>query len=246
MPIARGVIVVEPDQRRRIQAIAQIKRIAGYPVVCACQGRRDTLQKLREPIDFALVNMQLPDGSGADLIRFILKKNPHCRVLVLTDVAEEKTVMQAVLAGASGYMLFADQDLDIIACFELMDRGGSPISQAVSQSFLRALACRGQGGSAPADSPLSGRETEVLRLVAKGLSYKQIAERLVAGGFDPDIARRVTDIFADSASYRAAYNRLLALSRNTVISHAKSIYRKLDVHSRAEALAAAASRRLLG
>ena len=215
MPIARGVIVVEPDQRRRIQAIAQIKRIAGYPVVCACQGRRDTLQKLREPIDFALVNMQLPDGSGADLIRFILKKNPHCRVLVLTDVAEEKTVMQAVLAGASGYMLFADQDIDIIACFEMMDRGGSPISQAVSQSFLRALACRGQGGSAPADSPLSGRETEVLRLMARGASTEEIGQ-------------------------------LLALSRNTVISHAKSIYRKLDVHSRAEALAAAASRRLLG
>jgi DNA-binding CsgD family transcriptional regulator len=112
-------------------------------------------------------------------------------------------------------MLFADQDLDIIACFELMDRGGSPISQAVSQSFLRALACRGQGGSAPADSPLSGRETEVLRLMARGASTEEIGQ-------------------------------LLALSRNTVISHAKSIYRKLDVHSRAEALAAAASRRLLG
>ena len=210
MPVARSVLVVEPDERRRAAAVSQIERIAGYPVVCACAGRRQMQRMLREPIDFALINMQLPDGSGAELIRIILKRNPHCRVLVLTDVAEEKTVMQAVLAGACGYMLFSDEELDIRSCFEMMAHGGSPISQPVSIAFLRALACRGQAESPPEGSPLSSRETEVLRLMARGANTEEIGQ-------------------------------LLAVSRNTVITHAKSIYRKLDVHSRSEAIAAARS-----
>ena len=210
MPVARSVLVVEPDERRRAAAVAQIERIAGFPVVCACSGRRQMQRQLREPVDFALINMQLPDGSGAELIRIILKRNPGCRVLVLNDIAEEKTVMQAVLAGASGYMLFSDSELDIRACFEMMDHGGSPISQPVSLAFLRALAFRGRTQGPPEGSALSSRETEVLGLMARGANTEEISE-------------------------------LLAVSRNTVITHAKSIYRKLDVHSRPEALAAARS-----
>ena len=80
---------------------------------------------------------------------------------------------------------------------------------------LPAMAGLRTASDANDGNTLSQRETEVLRLMARGASTEEIGQ-------------------------------LLALSRNTVISHAKSIYRKLDVHSRAEALAAAASRRLLG
>ncbi len=213
MPLARGVLVVEPDESRRAQAVAQLERTAGFPVVCACAGKKQAQRTLRERIDFALVNMQLPDGSGAELIRFILRKNPQCQVLVLTDIAEEKTVLQAVLAGASGYLLYGQTPQDIRSCFELMDKGGAPISQPVSVAFLRALSCRSRQEPPPEDSPLSSRETEVLRLMAQGESTEEICG-------------------------------LLAVSRSTVVTHTKSIYRKLNAHSKAEALAKAEALRL--
>jgi DNA-binding NarL/FixJ family response regulator len=133
--------------------------------------------------DVVLLDLNLPDFPGAEVTRRLLAATPSVRVLVLSASAERQDVLDAVTAGASGYML-KSADLPELADSVRATAEGRAVftpglAGIVLGEYRRLSAQRDRAGDQPAAPVLTSRETEVLRLVAKGLTYPQIAERLV-------------------------------------------------------------------
>jgi DNA-binding NarL/FixJ family response regulator len=206
------VLLVEddaPTRRHLARAVASNPALALVGDVANLADARAALA--RETPDVLLTDLGLPDGSGIDLIRDLRRADPATLAMVITALGDEKTVIAAIEAGASGYLL-KDGNADEIgdALLELV-AGGSPISPSIARYVLRRLQREDAAGAAPAPAPapdaprLTGREHEILTLLAKGFSFPEIA-------------------------------RLLAISAHTVTTHVRHIYEKLEVSSRGSAV----------
>jgi DNA-binding NarL/FixJ family response regulator len=132
--------------------------------------------------DVVLLDLNLPDLPGAEVTAQLLAAQPRVRVLVLSASAERLDVLAAVTAGASGYVLKSAELRELADAVEATAAGRAVFTPGLAGLVLgeyRRLAAQQDGtGGVPAGPALTGRETEVLRLVAKGLTYPQIADRL--------------------------------------------------------------------
>jgi len=126
--------------------------------------------------DIILVDLKLPDGSGIEVIHTARKSLPECECMVLTTCDEERQVVAALEAGATGYLLKDSHQQDI--CGEIVElmHGGSPISPAIA----RALLHRFRPGNAHMDIAecLTTRERDVLELMAHGHKRREIADQM--------------------------------------------------------------------
>ncbi|MBG0564153.1 response regulator [Actinoplanes aureus] len=150
---------------------------AGYAVTAAVG---EGVQALRivaaaRP-DVVVLDLQLSDLSGVDVIRGLREAMPAVRILMLSASGEQQDVLDAVKAGATGYLVKSAGRLEFLDAVRRTAGGETVFTAGLAGLVLgeyRRLA------ASPADKPvLTVRETEVLRLVAKGLSYRQVAERL--------------------------------------------------------------------
>ncbi|NJN46536.1 MAG: response regulator transcription factor [Candidatus Competibacteraceae bacterium] len=178
------VLLVEDDEHTR-ERLARV--IEGHPqlnllaAVDCCGAARQVLAEHQPRV--LLTDLGLPDGNGIELIREVQADQQPTEVMVITVFGDEQHVISAIEAGASGYLL-KDGGADYIgqSIMEML-AGGSPISPAIARHVLR----RFQRPSEPAPQPhqnaadvpkLTGREQEVLQLIAKGFSYNEIADML--------------------------------------------------------------------
>ncbi|MBK8374000.1 response regulator [Sphingorhabdus sp.] len=164
--------------------------------------------------DVLLCDLGLPDGSGITLIRQEALTGRDTDILVITIFANQNKVLDAIRAGARGYLLKDERIEDCIEAIRNIRRGGSPISPIIARQLLGQITPEASQPSAPLASPLSEREYEVLNLLSRGFSNSECAD-------------------------------ILTVSANTIGTHVKNIYRKLEVNSRAEALFEASSQGLL-
>lgn len=186
-------------------AVARDLGDTGYHVVAAVGEGTQAVRvaKAARP-DVVVLDLQLPDLSGVDVIRGLLAAHPPVRVLMLSASGEQQDVLDAVKAGASGYLLKSagrEEFLDAVRRTADGDAVFTPgLAGLVLGEYRRLAAAPSRAPDAPR---LTDRETEVLRLVAKGLSYKQIAQRLV-------------------------------VSHRTVQNHVQNTLNKLQLHNRVE------------
>ncbi len=212
------VLLLEDDPATRERLCGIVCGSPGLELAAAFGDLKSALAWLatHEPPQVLLVDLQLPDGSGIDLIRAARRIAPASESMVISVFGDEAHVVTAIEAGATGYLLKDANGEEIaMAISQLLD-GQAPISSAIARHLLKRFrALPTPAPSAPmAASPLTPRETEVLQLIAKGLSYQRIAG-------------------------------VLQMSPNTVTTHIKQIYRKLAVNSRGEAVFEAAQMGLL-
>jgi DNA-binding NarL/FixJ family response regulator len=164
-----------------------------------------------------LVDLQLPDGNGIDLIKEVSRRMPGCDVMVVTIFGDERHVLDSIEAGATGYLLKDMSPTELVEQIRVLRAGGSPISPVIARQLLtRFSATRAPQTPAEAEavSPLSDQEVKVLTLSAKGFSYDEIAN-------------------------------LMQVSRHTVQTYVKRSYRKLQVNSKVDALSEARRLKLL-
>lgn len=200
------VLVIEDDPVTREALIGKVAKDPGLRV-CGAAGDVAAGRRLIEAGEarVALMDLGLPDGDGTDLIREATGRTPPMEVMVITVFGDERHVVRAIEAGATGYLL-KDAEADSIArsIHDLL-AGGSPISTSIARYLLRRFRREAPPASSEPAAHLTPREMEVLEVVSRGYSNAEIG-------------------------------RLLELSLHTVNSHIKSIYRKLAVRSRSEAV----------
>lgn len=128
--------------------------------------------------DVALVDLQLPDRSGVDVVTDLVALAEPPRVLVLSASGERADVLAAVRAGATGYLIKSATRAELLDAVQQTARGEAVFSPGLAALVLGEFR-RISAGDDATDVRLTDRETDVLRLVATGMSYRQIAERLV-------------------------------------------------------------------
>jgi len=130
--------------------------------------------------EVVLMDLQLPVGSGVAATGEILAADPAARVLVLSASGEDADVLAAVKAGATGYLVKSAGRDELVAAVEKVARGEAVFSPGLAGLVLGEFRriSSGAAGSGP-EAGLTEREVEVLRLVAKGLTARQVADRLV-------------------------------------------------------------------
>ncbi|WP_287221102.1 response regulator transcription factor [Rhodococcus sp. (in: high G+C Gram-positive bacteria)] len=179
--MAEITVMVVDDHPIWRAAVARDLDAAGFRVVAeadgvAAAGRRAAVV---QPT-VVLMDMSLTDGSGTDATRSVLAASPRSRVLVLSASSERDDVLGAVKAGASGYLVKSASASELVDAVVRTAAGHAVFTPGLAGLVLgeyRRISATGpKGGAGPS---LTERETEVLRLVAKGLSAKQIASKLV-------------------------------------------------------------------
>jgi DNA-binding NarL/FixJ family response regulator len=133
---------------------------------------------LRERPDLVLIDLNMPGLPGTTAIRRISEALPDTRSLVLSASAAEPDVLEAVKAGASGYLLKSATGSELSKAVQQVARGEPVFSASLAALVLGEFRRVAAGGDA-GEQQLTDRETEVLKLVARGYAYKEIADRLV-------------------------------------------------------------------
>jgi DNA-binding NarL/FixJ family response regulator len=202
--VAVRVMVVDDHPMWR-DGVARDLTEAGYDVVAAVgEGRQAVRVAAATRPDVVVLDLQLPDLSGVEVIQGLLSGHPVVRILMLSASGEQQDVLDAVKAGASGYLVKSAGRAEFLEAVRRTAVGDAVFTPGLAGLVLGEYRRLATAPAPAGDTPrLTDRETEVLRLVAKGLSYKQIAERLV-------------------------------VSHRTVQNHVQNTLNKLQLHNRVE------------
>lgn len=173
-------VMVVDDHPMWRDAVTRDLESAGLVVVATAGTGEEALSRARATRPAVLVvDLQIPPPNGVEVTRALLAEDPSARVLVLSASGEQSDVLEAVKAGATGYLVKSASSADLLEAVRRVARGDTVFTPGLAGLVLGEYR-RLSDSPGDTDQPrLTDRETEVLRLVAKGMSYKQIAERLV-------------------------------------------------------------------
>jgi DNA-binding NarL/FixJ family response regulator len=222
---ALGVVVIEDDVLYRASLSMLLSHAPGFRLHAAYASAEEALEALAWPEaaagwDLALMDIDLPGISGVEATRRLKTRRPDGLVVVLTVFEEPGVILEAICAGADGYLLKRTAPEELLEQLRAVAGGGAPLTSGVARTVLQLVrepresrdprgAATGPGATAGRGAAeavrLTERERDVLRALVDGLAYKQVADRL-------------------------------GISIDTVRTHIRGIYGKLQVHSVAEAV----------
>lgn len=176
-PATVRVFVVDDHDliRRGLRAI--IEEEADLAMVGEASTAREALSRIAAAgPDVAVLDFRLPDGDGVGLCREIRSRHPDVRCVIFTQFADEGAVSNAILAGASGYVLKQSSGTDLVDAIRRVALGQSLLDPVVTGAVLERL--RGGAAKGTATSRLTAQERRILALVTEGLTNREIAHRL--------------------------------------------------------------------
>jgi DNA-binding NarL/FixJ family response regulator len=187
-------------------AVERDLQAAGFEVVGVAATGTEALARFpacRPQV--VVLDLQIPGPNGVEVTAEVLRQDPSARVLILSASGEQADVLDAVKAGATGYLVKSASRNELLEAVARVARGDTVFTPGLAGLVLGEFRRLSDGveASEGGQPTLTERETEVLKMVAKGMSYRQIAERLV-------------------------------LSHRTVQNHVQNTLRKLQMHNRVE------------
>ncbi len=170
------VVIVEdhPSYREIVSEVVQSAK--GFELAGVYETVSDVLKNMTST-DVVLMDIGLPDGSGIDGVRELKKRSTPPRIIMLTNFTDDEKIMQAIFAGADGYLLKQTSGQKILEAVEETLNGGTSMTPFVARRVLEAFKTRAEQKDSESEI-LSLREQEVLGLLVQGLNYKQIAEKI--------------------------------------------------------------------
>lgn len=168
----------------------------------------------QQPIALALVDLGLPDGSGISIIEKIREQDAQALILVVSAWSTQDSLFRAIQAGATGYVLKERDDVEVALAIRSILRGGAPIDPFVAREILKQISIPTISGTVEQNRPAADQETLTQR-------EQEILSLVAQGLSNREIAEQ------------------LCVSRYTVESHIKHIYRKLSVSKRTKAVSTA-------
>jgi len=198
-------LVIVDDHALFREGLASIIRVEPDIEVSGLAG---TVQEAVEVVcmlkpDIVLMDFALPDGTGADATRMVLKEYPDCKIIFLTMSEDDENLFAAIRSGAKGYLLKNMSPSKLVATIRSVQRGESALSRSMTLRLMEELSRTKEPERLgdPSLAKLTHREMDVLRELATGLTNQEIADRLY-------------------------------LSENTVKYHVHSILEKLNLPGR--------------
>ncbi len=173
MSDAVRVLVVDDHPLLREGVVATLANARDFEVVGEASTGAEAvrLAAIRKP-DLVLLDVGLPDMSGVEVIPLIAAKSPDAKIAILTVADDSETVIEALRAGAAGYLLKGIAGAELVTAARRIVAGHGYMSPAAAMSVVQSAAHRTR------KPELSDRETEVLDLLREGLTNREIANRL--------------------------------------------------------------------
>jgi len=209
------VLFVEDHQLLADALAAMLAREPDMQVVGIAGTVADAKIMSREQLDVVLMDYRLPDGTGAEATRAIKARWPAARVVMVTALTDDETLLESIQAGADGYLTKDRAAEDVVTAVRAAHAGETLLPRSVIVEIARRVAvARERGDERRVVEPLTPRELEILRALTEGMSTPEICERLF-------------------------------IAPNTLRTHVQNIMGKLRVHSKLEAVAFALKYRLV-
>jgi DNA-binding NarL/FixJ family response regulator len=172
-------VMIVDDHPMWRDAVERDLQAAGLEVVATASDGQQAIARFRATRPQVVVlDLQIPPPAGVEVTATVLQDDPGSRVLILSASGEQDDVLEAVKAGATGYLVKSASKDELIDAVRRVAAGDSVFTPGLAGLVLGEFRRMNQPETPPGEQ-LTERETEVLKMVAKGLSYKQIAERLV-------------------------------------------------------------------
>lgn len=184
-------VLLVDDHQLLVEGLSSLLAAHGIAVVgCAGDGQAAVAQALALEPDLILMDLSMPVCDGLTATRLIKAQRPEIRIVILTTSAEDEDLFAAIQSGACGYLLKSISGKAFIEALRGLEEGVPPFSPGLAARLLDEFARRGSQAApplaaapvdaAPATAPaeLTLRQTEVLRLVASGLTYKEVGQQL--------------------------------------------------------------------
>ena len=171
------IAIVEDDRTTRESLETVINLAPGFRCVCTCMTAEDALHRLpAQAPEVVLMDIQLPKMSGVECVAHLKELLPSVQVIMVTVYEDPDRIFCALRAGACGYLLKRSTPEQIIAAIRDVQQGGVPMSSEIARKVIAHFQ---EQETATSDvEKLSAREREVLDLVVRGLSNKEIVGRL--------------------------------------------------------------------
>lgn len=226
-----AILIVDDDPLMR----SRLARVCADVAPQASCEMAETLALARARLDaqafeLVLLDIGLPDGSGLELLPWLQQHAPASDAVVISSLGDDASILTAIRCGAVGYLLKNGSDLELSLSLGSMQRGGAPIDPVIARRILGLMA----GGTLPNAAQAPANVTVV---------------NIDAGttGAKPTLSDRELDVLQLVAQGQTNREiaKALGLSVHTIECHAKNIYRKLAVHSRAGAVYTARSQGIL-
>jgi DNA-binding NarL/FixJ family response regulator len=198
-------VMVVDDHPMWRDAVERDLQDAGFDVVAvAADGNQAIARFPAARPQVVVLDLQIPGPGGVEVTADVLGRDPSARVLILSASGEQRDVLEAVKAGATGYLVKSASRQELIDAVRRVAAGDTVFTPGLAGLVLGEFRRMNEGRPEPEpENELTPRETEILKMVATGMSYKQIAERLV-------------------------------VSHRTVQNHVQNTLRKLQMHNRVE------------
>ena len=207
-----SVVIVEDDKFIREGIAELLKSTPGFKLNAIFENCEIALKEISKVLpDVILMDISMPGMNGIECVKKIIADNSEIKIIMLTVYEEEQKIFDSLRAGASGYILKRSSLQEILSSIKEVVNGGGPMSPVIANKVLNYF---NKSGKKTEEINLTTRESEILKELIEGHSYKKISE-------------------------------LLFISLDTVRSHIKSIYQKLHVNSKSEAVAKALKDNLL-
>jgi len=198
-------VMVVDDHPMWREAVERDLQDAGFDVVAvAADGNQAIARFPAARPQVVVLDLQIPGPGGVEVTADVLARDPSARVLILSASGEQRDVLEAVKAGATGYLVKSASRQELVDAVRRVAAGDTVFTPGLAGLVLGEFRRMNDGVPEPErEQELSPRETEILKMVATGMSYRQIADRLV-------------------------------ISHRTVQNHVQNTLRKLQMHNRVE------------
>lgn len=177
MDISIAIVEDNHDIRQALEQI--ISMSGGFDLVCSCENGEDALVKL--PIylpKIVLMDINLGGMTGIEVVKELKPQHPEMLFMMCTVYEEDEKIFEALKAGASGYIIKKTAPSKLLEAIKELNQGGAPMSSQIARKVVTAFQSKPAVAAEGLVELLTKREMEILEMLASGLVYKEISEKL--------------------------------------------------------------------